>query len=115
MRKSLFQLAFALLVIGFGVLLLLHNLNLVDLELDVVWGYVYPSLFILLNLKNVINSYLKSKRGYRNFGWFWGLSLALFGGLLLSQNHDVVQDLGAVKEQYIVGLREIDVFFKELW
>ena len=83
MRKSMFQLVFALLVIGFGVLLLLHNLNLVDLELDVVWGYVYPSLFILLGLKGVIDSYLKSKRGYRNFGWFWGLSLALFGGLLI--------------------------------
>jgi lia operon protein LiaF len=68
----------AFLLILFGILLLLVNINVISLEINNLFVTFYPVLFLTLGIKWLIEGILS--KGQK--GWFGGFFLLLFGTLL---------------------------------
>ncbi|MBE4906815.1 cell wall-active antibiotics response protein [Bacillus luteolus] len=68
----------ALLLILFGILLLLVNIDVISLEINNLFVTFYPVLFLIVGFKWLVESILS--KGQK--GWFGGFFLLLFGTLL---------------------------------
>lgn len=68
----------AFVVIVIGVLLVLQNLDVIELDMNGIWPYTYSLLFIIFGLKWFIDD-LRKDGG----SWIFGSFLFVFGALLL--------------------------------
>lgn len=75
--KSMNQVAFAILLSGLGIVLLLVNIGVISLEIKELFVVSYPFVLFAYGLVDSVNSFIKK----RNF--FWGLFIILFSGLLI--------------------------------
>ncbi|QDP39734.1 cell wall-active antibiotics response protein LiaF [Radiobacillus deserti] len=76
-RNHFFRNIVAIVVILAGVALILENLAVIEWEMDEAWAYIYPTFFVLLGCKWLVDA-------IRGQGGVWpGLFLVIFGGLLL--------------------------------
>ena len=71
------QVAFAILLSGLGIVLLLVNIGVISLEIKELFVVSYPFVLFAYGLVDSVNSFIKK----RNF--FWGLFIILFSGLLI--------------------------------
>lgn len=77
MKNRFFRNIFALFLITLGTSLVLSNIGIVTLGFGEAWQFIYPTFFVLLGLKWLIQA-------FRGFGGFLSsVFLILFGGLLL--------------------------------
>ncbi|WP_164908491.1 cell wall-active antibiotics response protein LiaF [Halobacillus litoralis] len=84
MRKKVFHIILAVLLVVVGVVLLLSNLNIISLEMKLSWVNIYPVIFIILGLKIWMDTILK-----QGGSWIFGSFLTIFGGLLFLDRLDV--------------------------
>lgn len=68
----------ALIVIVIGVLLVLQNLDVIEMDMNGIWPYTYSTLFIIFGIKWFIDD-LRKDGG----SWIFGSFLFVFGALLL--------------------------------
>jgi len=76
--------AFAFITVG--VFLILANLDVISLEMNQAFIYIYPVVLIIIGLKLVID-WLRSDGD----GWAVGGFLIVFGGLLMLDRFDVIE------------------------
>ncbi|MEN1970249.1 cell wall-active antibiotics response protein LiaF [Lentibacillus sp. N15] len=74
----MFRYMFALGLIIVGMILVLDNIGLVEVQMDDYWGLIIPVLFMLLGVKLFIDDFK-----YKGGSWIFGSLLVIFGGLLL--------------------------------
>lgn len=67
----------AFVIIIVGILLVLQNLDVIDMDISGIWPYTYASLFIIFGLKWLIDD-LRKDGG----NWIFGSFLFVFGALL---------------------------------
>ncbi|MDC3413751.1 cell wall-active antibiotics response protein LiaF [Terrihalobacillus insolitus] len=84
MRNHFLRNIFAIFVILFGVFLVFNNLNIVSWNMDQAWGFVYPTFFVLLGIKWIID-FFKGHGGFAS-----GTFLLVFGLLLLLDRFNVL-------------------------
>lgn len=85
MKKGLFNYVIAIILIGFGVMLVLENLDVATFNMKTAWLYLYPILFIVIGLKALID-----RLRFRGGSWMWGSFLVIFGSLLLIDRFDII-------------------------
>lgn len=68
----------AMIIIIIGVVLVLQNLKVIDVNINGIWPYIYSGLFIIFGLKWFIDD-LRNDGG----SWIFGSFLFVFGALLL--------------------------------
>lgn len=68
----------AFIIIVIGVLLILQNLAVIDMDINGIWPYAYAGLFITFGIKWFIDD-LRNDGG----SWIFGSFLFVFGALLL--------------------------------
>ncbi|ASK60857.1 hypothetical protein CFK37_00850 [Virgibacillus phasianinus] len=78
MNNRFIRLLFAFIVIFIGVILVLQNLEVIDMDMNGIWPYAYSTLFIIFGLKWFIDD-LRNRGG----SWIFGSFLFVFGSLLL--------------------------------
>ncbi|WP_430787795.1 cell wall-active antibiotics response protein LiaF [Virgibacillus flavescens] len=78
MNNRFLRTLFAFIIIVIGIILVLQNLNMVNMNMDGLWPYVYSSLFIVFGLKWLIDD-LRHEGG----SWIAGSFLFIFGSLLI--------------------------------
>lgn len=78
MNNSLIKNLVAILLIGFGTLLVLDNIGVIETDFKELWHYVYPVFFIVVG---VVIFYKYLKKGGE--GWIFGSFFLIFGALLL--------------------------------
>ncbi|RPF52032.1 cell wall-active antibiotics response protein LiaF [Aquisalibacillus elongatus] len=75
----------AFILIGFGLVLILQNINLISLEMsNIVWRS-WPIILVIIGLLSFINHFSPYKSG----GWKFGSFLMVYGGLLWADNFNV--------------------------
>ncbi|WP_027963858.1 cell wall-active antibiotics response protein LiaF [Halalkalibacillus halophilus] len=78
--------AFAAILIFFGGVLILQNLNFISLEIsNIVWDS-WPAILVFLGFYLLVNSFRRS----RSTSWFFSSFLIIFGGLLWAGNFDYI-------------------------
>ncbi|MGF7013769.1 cell wall-active antibiotics response protein LiaF [Ornithinibacillus bavariensis] len=85
MKIGFFRFLIAVLLIGFGVVLVLENIGVMDFNGRDAWGYIYPSLFILFGIKWMID-----RMKHRGGSYAWGSFFFIFGSLLLLDRFDII-------------------------
>lgn len=80
-----FRFLFAVVLIVAGTGLVLANIGIVDINMDNVWLYIYPSIFVLFGLKWMID-----KMRHKGGSWIFGSFFFIFGSLLLLNRFDVI-------------------------
>ncbi|TFB22082.1 hypothetical protein E3U55_07205 [Filobacillus milosensis] len=81
------KLTIAFIFIGFGVVLILQNLNIISLEMsNTVWNS-WPIILVIIGLISFSNYFIPHKSG----SWKFGSFLVVFGGLLWAGNFDYVE------------------------
>ncbi|MCW3490597.1 cell wall-active antibiotics response protein LiaF [Dethiobacter alkaliphilus] len=117
MGKSFGQSLLALLLIAGGVLLLLVNIGVLDAGISTVWQWFYPSALVLYGFYLIIESVQRMARRRRfNLDWYWGLALALLGGLLLSARFEIIDfSLGRIWQMWplLVVYAGLTIFFDD--
>ncbi|ASN06576.1 cell wall-active antibiotics response protein LiaF [Virgibacillus necropolis] len=78
MNNRFIRLLIASIIIVIGLLLILQNLAVIDLDMNGIWPYTYAILFIIFGLKWFIDN-LRNNGG----SWIFGSFLFLFGFLLV--------------------------------
>ncbi|RDY71514.1 cell wall-active antibiotics response protein LiaF [Halobacillus sp. SY10] len=78
MHNKISQVVIALLLVVFGFVLLLSNLNIISLEMSWTWGNIYPIILFVIGLKVWLNALLK-----KGGSWIIGSFLTIFSTLLL--------------------------------
>lgn len=78
MKTGMTRYLIAILLIGFGTLLILDNIGFLETDLKHAWHIVYPVLFLFIGLKLLFN-YFK----WGGLGWIFGSFFVIFGSLLL--------------------------------
>ncbi|MFZ3578681.1 cell wall-active antibiotics response protein LiaF [Virgibacillus sp. DJP39] len=68
--------AFSIIIIG--VLLVLENLDVINMDMNGIWPYIYSTLFIIFGLKWFVDD-LRNDGG----NWIFGSFLFVFGSLLV--------------------------------
>ncbi|RDW18198.1 hypothetical protein CWR48_11465 [Oceanobacillus arenosus] len=83
--KNAFRYFIAIVLIIFGAMLVLANIGMVDFEIGIAWQYMYPTFFVVIGLKWLVD-YLLKKGGT----WIGGSFLLIFGTLLLLDRFEVI-------------------------
>lgn len=84
--RNFFSILLGVVVIGFGVVLILDNFNVIQFTGKDLWLYIYPSFFVVYGLKLTIDR-MRRQGG----SWVAGTFLLLFGSLLLLGRFDVIE------------------------
>lgn len=82
---SISKIVVAFAFIAVGLLLILANLDVISLEMNEAFIFLYPILFVIIGLKLVIDGL----RGASD-SWPVGVFLLVFGGLLVLDRFDVI-------------------------
>ncbi|QHE51355.1 cell wall-active antibiotics response protein LiaF [Pontibacillus sp. HMF3514] len=82
---SVSKIVVAFVFIAIGVFLILANLDVISLEMNDAFIFIYPLLFVLIGLKLVFDGI----RGDGD-GWPVGAFLVVFGGLLILDRFDII-------------------------
>ncbi|MEN2767707.1 cell wall-active antibiotics response protein LiaF [Ornithinibacillus xuwenensis] len=85
MKNGFFRYLIAAALIGFGVVLVLENIGVMDFNSRNAWSYIYPSLFALVGIKWVVD-----RVRHRGGSYFWGSFFFIFGALLLLDRFEVI-------------------------
>ncbi|WP_047982492.1 cell wall-active antibiotics response protein LiaF [Ornithinibacillus contaminans] len=83
--NGFFRWLFATVIITFGVILVLENIGLMELNMKSAWSYIYPSFFAVFGLKSML-----SRMRNRGGSWAWGSFFFIFGSLLLLDRFDII-------------------------
>lgn len=75
----------AIILIGFGGMLVLDNLGIIESDIKELWHFVYPTFFLVYGFVSLIR-YFKEKKN----GWMFASFLIIFGSLLLLGRLDVL-------------------------
>ncbi|MEN2466679.1 cell wall-active antibiotics response protein LiaF [Ornithinibacillus sp. JPR2-1] len=86
MRVGFFRYIIAAVLIICGVILVLENIGITELSTKNMWGYIFPTLIVLIGLKWMIDR-MRHKGG----SWVWGSFFFIFGSLLLLDKFDVIE------------------------
>lgn len=78
MEKGFLRYFIAIVLIGFGIMLVLDNIGMIDSDIKELWHYVYPIFFVILGLTIVYRYFSQGGES-----WIFGSFLILFGALLL--------------------------------
>ena len=82
-KSSLIRAFLSIVVVAFGGVLLLKNLDIINISWDIFWGTVWAAGFVLSGLVNIFN--------YRNkTAWIWGLLLVAIGVLIGFNSYGIV-------------------------
>lgn len=82
-KSSLIRAFLSIVVVAFGGVLLLKNLDIINISWDIFWGTVWAAGFVLYGLVNIFN--------YRNkTAWIWGLLLVAIGVLIGFNSYGIV-------------------------
>ncbi|SHG73588.1 cell wall-active antibiotics response protein LiaF [Ornithinibacillus halophilus] len=86
MRKGFLSYIFAVALIALGIILILENIGIAAFNAKETWLVIYPTLFVLLGIKWMIDR-IRHKGG----SWVFGSFFFIFGSLLLLDRFDVIQ------------------------
>lgn len=75
--RSMDQVAFAVLLSGIGIILLLVNIGVISLEIKELFIVSYPFVLFVYGLANLVNSIIKKR------DFMWGLFIIVFSTLLI--------------------------------
>ncbi|WP_164669563.1 cell wall-active antibiotics response protein LiaF [Virgibacillus doumboii] len=85
MGKGFFRNLLALLLILVGGTLILANLEIIDMDVENAWLYIYPIIFILFGMKWMID-----RMRYKGGSWLFGSFFFIFGSLLMLDRFYVI-------------------------
>lgn len=89
MKNNVLRNFIAIMLIGFGTMLVLDNIGIIESDITELWHFVYPTFFIVYGLTLLRNYF---KRGGER--WIFGSFLIIFGTLL------IVGRLGIITYQF---------------
>ncbi|WP_169891217.1 cell wall-active antibiotics response protein LiaF [Litchfieldia alkalitelluris] len=84
-EKTIGRIVAAIILIVFGTLLLLVNINVISLEINNIFVTFYPIIFILFGLKWMTEGLITKGKD-----WFFGFFLLLFGTLLMLDRLQII-------------------------
>lgn len=86
MRSGFTRYFIAVILIAFGTLLILDNIGIYKTDLKSAWYIIYPTFFVFMGLKLLIDYFKKN-----GSGWILGSFLLIFGTLLLLGEFNIIQ------------------------
>lgn len=86
MSKGFFRYLVAAALIAFGVVLVLENIGIIEINSKSAWGYIYPSLFVVFGIKLMVDRFK-----HRGGSWGWGSFFFIFGSLLLLNRFGMIE------------------------
>lgn len=86
MKSNSIRYFIAIALIGFGAMLALDNLGILESDIKELWHYVYATFFIVYGFTLVFR-YFK----YRGSSWIFGLFFIVFGSLLLLGRMELIE------------------------
>ena len=85
MKNGFMRYFIAVMLIGFGTMLVLDNLGVLKTDFKSAWHVIYPIFFVIMGFR-LLFKYFK----YGGSGWIMGSFLVIFGSLLLLGQFEVI-------------------------
>lgn len=76
----------AIALIGFGLMLVLDNLGVLESDIKELWHYVYPAFFIVFGFTLMVRHFK-----YRGSSWIFSLFFIIFGTLLILGRLEMIE------------------------